>query len=204
MKVNLIPLELQRRGIDNCFVYRGSSMMPTFREGQLLYVRPVRHWNVGDVVVFKMSDDIEAIVHRVVAITPDGLVTRGDHNKAFDPFFVLDVHVVGKVEMVEDGSALHTVAGGWRGLWEARIRQYIGQGEYAFKRLLWRPYAWLRSSHWVGRVWQPVVNQVKIQSAGKSLIKYVVGRRTVAVWDPSLCHFECKKPYDLVLFPPED
>ena len=72
------------------FIYRGPSMRPTFRPGQVLYVRPqALDIAPGDVIVFpdQKSGDFQ-VVHRVISTTADGLVTRGDNNLRSDPLLV--------------------------------------------------------------------------------------------------------------------
>ncbi len=39
---------------------------------------------IGDVVVYERERDNTRIVHRVIAITPDGIVTKGDANQLDD------------------------------------------------------------------------------------------------------------------------
>lgn len=67
-------------------VVGGNSMRPTYRTGDLLITwkgtpRP------GDVVVYRPPSVDGAVVHRMVGRTADGrLLTRGDANRALDPW----------------------------------------------------------------------------------------------------------------------
>jgi|GEM_PF-5472938 len=78
--------------------YSGRSMFPTFTEQDLLRVDTTAQINRGDVIVFRTNTAPERyIVHRVVAMHSDGLVTRGDNNRQRDPFVVPPEQVIGLV-----------------------------------------------------------------------------------------------------------
>ncbi len=61
------------------------SMEPTFSKGALLVVKQTDDPQVGDIVVYQ--DPGELVVHRIIAIDGDTVVTRGDANNAADPPF---------------------------------------------------------------------------------------------------------------------
>lgn len=68
-----------------------SSMMPTFHVGDLVFVQrvPFNDLHVGDVIVFLQPSSsggctMFTVLHRVVAITPQGLITQGD-NRTSNP-----------------------------------------------------------------------------------------------------------------------
>jgi len=87
--------------------YFGHSMNPVLRLGDGLLVvpfgeRPVR---VGDVVVFRHPDKPgERVVHRVVAVEPAGVRTRGDNCPQPDPWLLAPGDLMGYVaEARRDG-----------------------------------------------------------------------------------------------------
>ena len=179
-------------------------MTGTFRPGDRLVIDPVPLASVvaGDVVAFVPPTDEVAQhpwVHRVVAVTPGGLVTRGDNNPCADAPLVTAENLLGRVTRVERQAGGYPVQGGRRGRWRARalrarraLREaiaYIGRG----------PYRWLRASGLVPRLWRPRVNRLLVTTDDGPLIKYVCGRRTVAWWWPEKGRFKCLKPYDLVI-----
>ena len=63
-----------------------NSMVPTFYEGDMLIVVGVDTGNlkVGDVVVFESNVKNHPIIHRIVEIRDDGIVTKGDNNPSID------------------------------------------------------------------------------------------------------------------------
>ena len=66
----------------------GFSMLPTLEGGDLVVIQgvPMNDVHVGDIVVYNnlCSTGGESVVHRVVNITSNGLITKGDNNRAND------------------------------------------------------------------------------------------------------------------------
>lgn len=188
--------------------YRGSSMLGTFRSGDYLTVEPgsIAAIRPGDVVIYRGRDQAgepEDVVHRVVAVTPGGLVTQGDNNPQIDNVLVTQDMLVGRVTHVERAGRTRPVQGGEWGLLGVRVR-------HAWRRVLrlgWRllrivgrrPYRWLRESGWARRLWRPEMMRVLMITEDGPLVKYVSGRRTVARWWPETGRFQCRRPYDLVI-----
>ena len=79
---------------DRFAVVRSGSMEPEFSAGDLVFLRPVRNVEVGDVIAFKTPRGIDGsfsrLLHRVVAVddTGDRFTTKGDANLEPDPFKV--------------------------------------------------------------------------------------------------------------------
>ena len=70
---------------------RGSSMLPTYHDGDLIVVESSAHYAVGEVAAYRVpKGDIGAgkvVIHRIVGgDATDGFVLRGDHNSAPDPW----------------------------------------------------------------------------------------------------------------------
>ena len=61
------------------------SMEPTFSKGTLLLVKKESSYKTGDIVVYQT--DRELIVHRIIEIDGDVVVTQGDANNAADQPF---------------------------------------------------------------------------------------------------------------------
>ena len=79
---------------DRFAVVRSGSMEPEFSAGDLVFLRPVRQVEVGDVIAFKtprgIDGSVSRLLHRVVAIddTGDRFTTKGEANPEPDPFKV--------------------------------------------------------------------------------------------------------------------
>jgi hypothetical protein len=187
-------------------------MAGTFDPGDYLFIAPVslESVNVGDVIVFdgvNAGGDPDVIVHRVVGVLPEGLVTKGDDNPWADGVLVTGDNLLGRVTHVERGGRRRRVRGGRWELLRVRLRR-------RWRRTVWRgrlvaaslgrwPYRWLRSSGLAPRLWQPVITRVYLVVDGDPVVKYVCEGRTVARWWPETGRFQCRKPYDLIISRPD-
>jgi signal peptidase I len=67
----------------------GVSMFPTLRDGDVVVIQPVElnSVSVGDIIVYgpPCSSSGDDIIHRVVQIRTDGLITQGD-NRGTNPY----------------------------------------------------------------------------------------------------------------------
>jgi signal peptidase len=80
-------------------LYTGASMTPLFREGDILEYVPYRGLavGVGDVVAFAHPAGPGKVIHRVVAVNPGGIVTKGDNLPAADGWILQPDDILGKV-----------------------------------------------------------------------------------------------------------
>ena len=84
-------------GIGSAVVQSGS-MEPAYHIGDLLFVKEQPGYAVGDVVVYQSGGVL--VVHRVIAINGDTVITQGDANNAPDEPFSRDCikgGVVGRI-----------------------------------------------------------------------------------------------------------
>ncbi len=177
-------------------------MHSTFEQGHVLYVRPEsKKPQPGDVIVYRRGE--EFVVHRVNSVTSEGIRTRGDNNFRFDEFPIDEKQIVGIVESVDDGKKTRPVTGGRKGLIIAHIRWDFSAVVNWMRPVIGAPYRWLKSSRLMVKFWHPKVVQVKTNSTSGPMIKYIAGGKTVATWIPDSNHFQCKRLYDLVIFPPD-
>jgi signal peptidase I len=178
-------------------------MLPTFKPGQVLYIRPhERAIKPGDVVVFSRGN--EYVVHRVIAISQDGISTRGDNNPYDDLWLLTPDQVLGVVEKAENWDKTRAVKGGTPALLKAKARWEFNA--LYTKSLPWMgaPYRWFKSIGWIHKVWHPQITRIQVHTSEGELIKYVVRGSTVATWYPQQNRFICRKPYDLVITSPAD
>jgi hypothetical protein len=193
-----IPKAVYQKGLKRVFRYSGLSMQPTFRTGQVLYVRPdVQAVKPGDVVVYKQEG--RYIVHRVLSVGMDGYVTRGDNNPQADANPVAPGQVIGRVDMDEHRGEIRSVWGGRSGLWLTRLGRAARWLKPGLRLVFGWPYRRLKASRFMVRIWKPAISQIHLKSDSGMLVKYIYRKKTVAVWEASLGRFECRKPFDLVI-----
>lgn len=197
---HVLSLWAQAKGLTCCFIYRGPSMFPTFQNGDFLYLHsPLQKLYSGDVIVFTVLDKADYVVHRVVSVSDQGVITRGDHNRQPDAFLVPLKQIIGRVEFVENKHGIRRVANGILGLELARIWWLILGLDRLSRRLFWMPYNFIRARRIASVFWRPKILKVWVQSERGQQIKYLYKNRTVAVWNPSCRRFDCRKPFDLVI-----
>ena len=85
-------------GIRPCAVVSGS-MEPNLPTGSLCFVNTRASYDsiqIGDIVVYERRSDNKCIIHRVIEIEPDGMVTKGDANSVSDGLSVGRDNLYGK------------------------------------------------------------------------------------------------------------
>jgi len=74
-------------------------MVPTICRQDLLEIEPYgkRTQQVGDVIVFSPPGDKQAVVHRIIKLSPSGIRTRGDSNAGADQYLLQQGDITGRV-----------------------------------------------------------------------------------------------------------
>ena len=74
------------------------SMEPAIPVGGIVVIKPVdpETLKTGDIICFQLSEDT-SVTHRIINITDEGLVTKGDANEDPDQWTVKKENVIGKV-----------------------------------------------------------------------------------------------------------
>ena len=100
--------DVLRRGIAARFHATGDSMHPTIRSGEHLHVAnvDVRSLRIGDVVLARASRGLTA--HRVVRMTRETIITRGDNALRRDAV-LRPSDILGRITHVEREGATVTV-----------------------------------------------------------------------------------------------
>jgi signal peptidase I len=204
-----VPGWAMKRRNSKFFIYNGESMKPLFKPGDILVVRDLISDKVryGDVVIIRRENRpmglAENVVHRVIGVGPEYLITKGDNNPNPDTQLVTTENLVGLVIEFERNGHIYKVKGGMLGLFYARIVHLNNLGLLFLKRIGWRFYHLVRQSGMITRFWQPVIHQIYFKTHAGTLIKYCFCNRTVAYWWPETKIFNVAKPFDLVIPHPE-
>jgi hypothetical protein len=193
--------------------YRGHSMLGTFRAGDQLTLSPLSLASIrpGDVVIFRgiaHSQNQREVAHRVVLVTPQGLLTQGDNNPYIDRLPITQEQLLGRVsEYIRDGR-LYPVRGGFWGLVHLRtlhamrFMRHLG-GVFLRLTVGWL-YRWLRDSGVVGKFWRVTILRLVVNTRSGPMVKYIHLHRTVATWRPNFGRFWARRPYDLLISPPKN
>jgi signal peptidase len=76
----------------------GTSMVPTYSDGDLILAKARDSYHVGDVVTYVVNTSTQPfpVIHRIVKVNGDGsYVTRGDNRDGNDEFHVDNTNIVG-------------------------------------------------------------------------------------------------------------
>lgn len=88
----------------SCAVVVSGSMSGTIEVNDLVVTKRCGSYAVGDIIMFRSGGS--AVTHRIVELTEEGFVTKGDANNAPDMETVAPGNVVGKVIFVVPGFGL--------------------------------------------------------------------------------------------------
>jgi len=75
----------------------GNSMLPTIQPGALVIAQAQPDYHEGEIIAF--SDGHRNVVHRILEVTEDGYLPRGDNNPSYDDMQTYDT-ILGKVVLV--------------------------------------------------------------------------------------------------------
>lgn len=71
-------------------IVSGESMEPTMHTGDIVFVWPQSHYEVGSVVVYRIPDgqpgEGRTVIHRVTGHRGDQMILQGDNNDSIDPW----------------------------------------------------------------------------------------------------------------------
>jgi hypothetical protein len=126
-------------------IYNGFSMHPTLREPEVMEIAPYnnRPLQVGDVIFFTPPTQSQAVVHRVIQVTPAGIRSQGDNSSQPDNYLLQPANIAGQVVAAWRGQQRRQIVGGW-------------QGRLARRWLQWRRGLWWNLYRPAFRLAQPV------------------------------------------------
>ena len=174
----------------------------TLQDGDCLWVSPAVFDSLqpGDVVAFRSGGHV--LAHRIAKRDGSRFLTQGDGNWRRDCTPVGPADLIGRVEERERSGVRSAVVGGARGRRRAGLLHAIAFLRWIFLVLLAPFYRLIRASRMAACLWRPRVLAVYFSSTGAGTTKFIHRGRTVACWHPSEGRWSCRKPYDLILFPP--
>ncbi len=176
--------------------YTGPSMNPTLREGDLLEVKAYGYESIciGDVILFKRESGI--IVHRVVNVYENGLVTRGDNNIEKDPGLLNSKDVVGRVIAFWRGKRRKKVLRGSTGIIAAKFNITKNKIMLTIFDFL-APFYRLISSKGIFK-WVSILAKPKIVKFGDSDLKLMFGSHEIGKYKEGSGWF-IKPPFKLII-----
>jgi signal peptidase I len=194
----LLSLESPQRLLSG---FAGKSMLPTLCAGDLLELRRYRGRSVtrGDVVWFIPPGCSEPVVHRVVKLTGNAAITRGDNAKIEDPWQLAVEAIAAQVVVAHRGAKRHRIHGGWRGAAISRCNRLMCRGAGVAQRMsgvIWR----VLSRRWSGVVSRALALEPRVvifESGGVVVKRLMLGQRPIGQCRNASGSYSIRWPYRL-------
>jgi len=86
-------------GTAGFLIVQGNSMLPTILPGSLVVIKQAESYYIDDIVAYEEGADFrnKVVVHRILDITEDGFLIKGDNNPKKDLGFPTQDQILGKV-----------------------------------------------------------------------------------------------------------
>jgi signal peptidase I len=91
----------------------GTSMQPTYHQGDLVVVRRDSSYSLGEIAAYRLPAKHVVVLHRIVAADASGFVFKGDNNSSVDAAHPIGTQLVGRAVLhLPQGAAwLHRLTG---------------------------------------------------------------------------------------------
>lgn len=178
-------------------LYVGRSMNPLLRDLDRLFYHPYvdREIRVGDVVVVDSPE--RKVIHRVLSVGIDGVVTGGDNNFFNDPWLLDPSQIDGRVVYIHRGDRTLPIYGGLRGRvtsapWRI-YRRFLG---YLFRLI--KPYYRMATKCKPFAFFPINVKAFSFQSPRGEELQLFVGKRVIGRKKPG-SEWEIQPPFRLFI-----
>lgn len=185
------------------FIYRGTSMNPTFFEPEMLTVKPYINQapRRGDIICYHMPEKDEGIVHRVIGFSDLEIKTRGDNNTKPDDYRVDKAMVIGRVIAARRENVIRQVHGGYPGIAIMHIYRIYRIINRFIGRLFSKSYRGLAASG-LFRILIPRDMRFRVVVFERYFTKYpklIFNGRTVGSFDYRKKTWKINRPYRLFI-----
>jgi hypothetical protein len=147
-----------------------------------------KNLRMGDIIAFakdnEESNKDDLVVHRIIRVGEDHLITKGDNNRRPDIYPISQSNLVGKVVAFERKGKTYSVMGGMVGLLHARFG-------YAFRRARYLLICQARKILPVKKIgdiifmfWKPEIQKLIFSTTEGPVIKWIYRDRAIATWFP--------------------
>jgi len=86
---------IQLHGDTSYIMLIGNSMKGTIDSGTFVIIKPDQEYIQGDIIAF-VNEDKKKVIHRIIEVTDEGFITRGDNNHRNDPGIQTSENIIGR------------------------------------------------------------------------------------------------------------
>lgn len=185
------------------FVHSGNSMYPTLCDGDLLLAVTYseRIPSVGDIIVFKCPREDTLTVHRIMRVTDQGILTRGDNNAGNDPWMLRPDVVEGLVvDAWREGKRIRIISGR-KGFLSAALKRASRPVRYRLNSFFQPLYHYLdRRGIFQGMLLGRLKPKIVIFKGDKGFIRrLVLGKHVVGEFDERRGQWNIRRPFRLFI-----
>ncbi|MDZ4132664.1 MAG: SynChlorMet cassette protein ScmC [Dethiobacteria bacterium] len=185
------------------FIYRSTSMNPTFFEPEMLTVKPYidKTPRRGDIICYHVPEKDEGIVHRVIGFSDSALKTRGDNNAKPDDYTVDITAVMGRVIAARRENEIRLVRGGFAGVVTMHLYRIYRKANRTFSHLFYQSYRGLAASGLI-RIFKPHKMRFRVVVFERYATKHpklILNGRTVGSFDYRKKEWKINRPYRLFI-----
>lgn len=188
---------------DGMVAFSGCSMKPTLIDGDLVEVHPYDQRTVvqvGDIIYYQLSGVSKAIIHRVIRVTPAGVIARGDNNSFDDIEPIPSKFILGQVTAAWRGSRRRKIVGGRRGMAYYKSHHILLAFVGVIIPIL-RPFCqilvrWNIIAHCLPQRFRPKV--VKFNGGKENYLRLVWLKRVIGEFDFNLRRWKIYHPFRLL------
>jgi signal peptidase I len=175
----------------------GCSMFPTLRVGDSLNVIAYGDKKIypGDVVLFRGSG--HDVVHRVIAVNPDVIITQGDNNAGSDEP-ILPENILGHVISVQRENLTVTIHGGKKGLLIAKVLRIKKALSLKISRILHPLYHALAGSG-IFRITRFETQILCFERPEGTEMQLLLGKRVIAKRHAGSNEWKIRRPFRLFI-----
>jgi hypothetical protein len=171
-------------------------MSPTLVEPEMVEVKPYDDCapRVGDVIYFHAPDDHD-IAHRITAITPEGIRTRGDNNPRDDSWLLQPDDIIGQVVAAQRGKVRRRIYGGRAGIAQYRFLRVWRRVNRRVSRVLHAPYHALARAG-IARALLPARWRPRVVTFQETRL-LLFGRRVIGRYNARQGRWNIQRPFRL-------
>jgi hypothetical protein len=154
---------------------------------------------IGDVILFVPACQDEAVAHRVVGTSPEGLCTRGDNRTEIDDWLVLPEQVLGRVVAVWRGGQRQAIPGRRTGRCWARLQRQALALDRQVSRLVHPLYFGLGQLLPLGKLLPAHLKPrvVRFQRSRRYSLRLMMGDRVIGRYDTYFRRWYIRRPLRL-------